>query len=166
MAKDGIWGSAIQLISELVTTTQSDFSWLTCGLPTPSAHRCEHRKRCFRGIKPWRAQVCNHPYLLHHTRPEEEEECEVVGVSTKWQLLDRLVPRLAAARHRTLILTQSPKALDLVQVRRPLTERSTCLVVQSPAVSSLSVIVLWGMLRRCCLCGAAVWSTSAGCVCC
>lgn len=64
--------------------------------------------------------MCVHPYLLAHTRPEEEEDCEVVGVSTKWQLLDRLVPRLAAGRHRTLILSQSPKALDLVQVRRAL----------------------------------------------
>ena len=62
------------------------------------------------------AQVCNHPYLLHHTRPEEEEDCEVVGVSTKWQLLDRLVPLMAAARQRVLILSQSPKSLDLVEV--------------------------------------------------
>ncbi len=62
------------------------------------------------------AQVCNHPYLLHHTRPEEEEDCEVVGVSTKWQLLDRLVPRLHARSHRIVLLSQSPKALDLVQV--------------------------------------------------
>lgn len=65
-------------------------------------------------------QVCNHPYLLHHTRPEEEEECEVVGVSTKWQLLDRLVPRLHQRSHRILLLSQSPKALDLVQVLFPL----------------------------------------------
>ncbi len=64
------------------------------------------------------AQVCTHPYLLHHTRAEEEEECEVVGVSTKWQLLDRLVPLMRAQRQRALILSQSPKALDLVEVRR------------------------------------------------
>ena len=63
------------------------------------------------------AQVCNHPYLLHHTRPEEEDECEVVGVATKWQLLDRLVPKLAAGAQRTLILSQTAKSLDLVQVR-------------------------------------------------
>ena len=62
--------------------------------------------------------MCTHPYLLHHTRPEEEEECEVVGVSTKWQLLDRLVPLMRAQRQRALILSQSPKALDLVEVRR------------------------------------------------
>ena len=62
-------------------------------------------------------QVCTHPYLLHHTRPEEEDECEVVGVSTKWQLMDRLIPLMRAARQRILILSQSPKSLDLVEVR-------------------------------------------------
>ncbi len=61
-------------------------------------------------------QVCNHPYLLHHTRPEDEEDCEVVGVSTKWQLMDRLVPLMRAAQQRVLILSQSPKSLDLVEV--------------------------------------------------
>ena len=74
------------------------------------------------------AQVCTHPYLLHHTRPEEEEECEVVGVSTKWQLLDRLVPLMRAQRQRALILSQSPKALDLVEVgcTRPFSDHISC----------------------------------------
>lgn len=60
--------------------------------------------------------MCNHPYLLPRTRPEDEEECEVVGVSTKWQLMDRLLPLMRAARQRILILSQSPKSLDLVEV--------------------------------------------------
>lgn len=62
------------------------------------------------------SQVCNHPYLLHHTRPEDEEDCEVVGVSTKWQLMDRLVPMMHKAKQRILLLSQSPKSLDLVEV--------------------------------------------------
>ena len=80
------------------------------------------QRTCFHGISALSgdflrpAQVCNHPYLLHHTRPEEEEECEVVGVSTKWQLMDRLVPLMKEAKQRTLILSQSPKSLDLVEV--------------------------------------------------
>ncbi len=40
----------------------------------------------------------------------------MVGVATKWQLLDRLVPKLAAGQRRTLILSQTAKSLDLVQV--------------------------------------------------
>ena len=46
----------------------------------------------------------------------------MVGVSTKWQLLDRLVPLMHAQRQRALILSQSPKSLDLVEVQctRPL----------------------------------------------
>ena len=40
----------------------------------------------------------------------------MVGVSTKWQLMDRLVPLMKEAKQRTLILSQSPKSLDLVEV--------------------------------------------------
>ncbi len=40
----------------------------------------------------------------------------MVGVSTKWQLMDRLVPLMRAAQQRILILSQSPKSLDLVEV--------------------------------------------------
>ena len=69
-------------------------------------------------------QVCNHPYLLHHTRPEDEEDCEVVGVSTKWQLMDRLVPMMHEAKQRILLLSQSPKSLDLVEVPNQFTLKS------------------------------------------
>ena len=41
----------------------------------------------------------------------------MVGVSTKWQIMDRLVPLMRAAEQRVLVLSQSPKSLDLVEVR-------------------------------------------------
>ena len=43
-----------------------------------------------------------------------------MGVSTKWQLMDRLVPMMHEAKQRILLLSQSPKSLDLVEVSNAL----------------------------------------------
>ena len=57
-------------------------------------------------------QICNHPYLLASEWRADER---LVRASGKFEVLHRLLPRLVAAGHRTLIFSQMTSLMDLLE---------------------------------------------------
>ncbi|KAF0927968.1 hypothetical protein E2562_037062 [Oryza meyeriana var. granulata] len=60
-------------------------------------------------------KCCNHPYLFveHYNMYQREE---IVRASGKFELLDRLLPKLQRAGHRVLLFSQMTKLLDILEV--------------------------------------------------
>ncbi|XP_062230731.1 probable ATP-dependent DNA helicase CHR719 [Phragmites australis] len=60
-------------------------------------------------------KCCNHPYLFveHYNMYQREE---IVRASGKFELLDRLLPKLHRADHRVLLFSQMTKLLDILEV--------------------------------------------------
>ncbi|KAL6607852.1 hypothetical protein ACP70R_040915 [Stipagrostis hirtigluma subsp. patula] len=60
-------------------------------------------------------KCCNHPYLFveHYNMYQREE---IVRASGKFELLDRLLPKLQRAGHRVLLFSQMTKLLDVLEV--------------------------------------------------
>lgn len=58
-------------------------------------------------------KICNHPYLFQDYYAESEE---LMRSSGKFELLDRLVPKLIKAGHRMLIFTQMTQIIELLEV--------------------------------------------------
>ena len=60
-------------------------------------------------------KVCNHPYLFFDEIEYVPEDArEIIRASGKFELLDRILPKLKKAGHRCLIFSQMTKALDLL----------------------------------------------------
>ncbi|EKX55328.1 hypothetical protein GUITHDRAFT_62679 [Guillardia theta CCMP2712] len=58
-------------------------------------------------------QVCNHPYLLDEQWDLGEEN--IVRVCGKFDVLDRILPKLKAAGHRVLIYSQMVRLLEILE---------------------------------------------------
>ncbi|KAL6840993.1 hypothetical protein ACP4OV_029253 [Aristida adscensionis] len=60
-------------------------------------------------------KCCNHPYLFveHYNMYQREE---IVRASGKFELLDRLLPKLHRAGHRVLLFSQMTRLLDVLEV--------------------------------------------------
>ena len=58
-------------------------------------------------------KCCNHPYLLNQL--DHLEAAQVIRSSGKFELLDRMLPKLRATGHKVLIFTQMTKVLDIMQ---------------------------------------------------
>ncbi|EEE62302.1 hypothetical protein OsJ_17090 [Oryza sativa Japonica Group] len=60
-------------------------------------------------------KCCNHPYLFveHYNMYQRQE---IVRSSGKFELLDRLLPKLQRAGHRVLLFSQMTKLLDILEV--------------------------------------------------
>ena len=61
-------------------------------------------------------KICNHPYLFmnYHdliTRPSDE----IYRIAGKFELLDRILPKLISTKHRILIFSQMTQLMDIMQ---------------------------------------------------
>lgn len=57
-------------------------------------------------------KVCNHPYLFEDSYLENENTMRVSG---KFELLDRIIPKLIKTGHRMLIFTQMTQLIDILE---------------------------------------------------
>ena len=57
-------------------------------------------------------KICNHPYLFLNESVALDEK--VVSASGKFELLDRMLPKLIATGHKTLIFSQMVQLLDVL----------------------------------------------------
>jgi SNF2 family DNA or RNA helicase len=60
-------------------------------------------------------KVCNHPYL-HLNDWSDFTERDIVRVSGKFELLDKMFPKLKKTGHRILIFSQMTQLLDILQI--------------------------------------------------
>lgn len=61
-------------------------------------------------------QVCNHPYLLDDEKYQVDLGPEnIVRTCGKFDVLDRILPKLKAAGHRVLVYSQMVKLLEILQ---------------------------------------------------
>ncbi|KAK1418306.1 hypothetical protein QVD17_27449 [Tagetes erecta] len=60
-------------------------------------------------------KCCNHPYLFTGDRNIWNKE-EIVRASGKFELLDRLLPKLHRAGHRVLLFSQMTRLMDILEV--------------------------------------------------
>lgn len=58
-------------------------------------------------------KICNHPYLFTENGNGGEE---LIMCSGKFELLDRIIPKLIKTNHRMLIFTQMTKVIDFLQL--------------------------------------------------
>merc|ERR1712091_220586 len=61
-------------------------------------------------------KVCIHPYLfLQDSIYEPEDPTELIRASGKFELLDRILPKLKASGHRVLLFSQMTRAMDIIE---------------------------------------------------
>eukprot|EP00850_Spirogloea_muscicola_P024018 SM000424S15771 [mRNA] locus=s424:17992:24037:+ [translate_table: standard] len=61
-------------------------------------------------------KVCNHPYLfLEGGYYEPEDKQDMVRASGKFELLDRLLPKLQQSGHRVLLFSQMTRLIDILE---------------------------------------------------
>eukprot|EP00898_Chlorokybus_atmophyticus_P006098 jgi/Chlat1/648/Chrsp103S00966 len=61
-------------------------------------------------------KCCNHPYLfLTHVNYVPARDDEIFRSSGKFELLDRMLPKLRAAGHRVLLFSQMTRAMDILE---------------------------------------------------
>ncbi|UZJ54341.1 hypothetical protein CBS101457_003661 [Exobasidium rhododendri] len=64
-------------------------------------------------------KICNHPYVFEQVEmainPTKETGLDLYRVSGKFELLDRLLPKLKATRHRVLIFFQMTAIMDIME---------------------------------------------------
>lgn len=69
-------------------------------------------------------KVCNHPYLFEHIEESMEnhfslnnlnQELQISRVAGKFELLDRILPKLKSSGHRVLIFTQMTSVLTILE---------------------------------------------------
>ena len=58
-------------------------------------------------------QVCNHPYLF--SKEGYHINDDIIRSSGKFELLDRILPKLKAAGHRVLMFTQMVKMMPILE---------------------------------------------------
>ncbi|WCJ23714.1 Homeotic gene regulator [Euphorbia peplus] len=59
-------------------------------------------------------KCCNHPYLFMAKHTWQEED--IMRASGKFELLDRLLPKLQATGHRVLFFSQMTKLMDILEI--------------------------------------------------
>mmetsp|Transcript_11159 Transcript_11159/g.46590 ORF Transcript_11159/g.46590 Transcript_11159/m.46590 type:complete len:871 (+) Transcript_11159:132-2744(+) len=77
----------------------------------------EEKTRSFNNVVMQLKKICNHPYLFYDyhiidTLPDDF----LVRTSGKFELLDRILPKLLRTGHKTLIFSQMTHALDILEV--------------------------------------------------
>ncbi len=64
-------------------------------------------------------KVCNHPYLFYDDVGQDwssqAKTEEIVRSSGKFELLDRLLPKLQRTKHRVLLFSQMTRLLDVLE---------------------------------------------------
>lgn len=60
-------------------------------------------------------KCCNHPYILPHAEPENAPRDSIIDTSGKMQMLEKLLAKLFAGRHRVLIFSSFLGMLDLLE---------------------------------------------------
>ncbi|KAF8725848.1 hypothetical protein HU200_020409 [Digitaria exilis] len=73
------------------------------------------RSKALQNLSMQLRKCCNHPYLFveHYNMYQREE---IVRASGKFELLDRLLPKLQRAGHRVLLFSQMTKLLDVLEI--------------------------------------------------
>uniref|UniRef100_A0A0E0KYD8 DNA helicase n=1 Tax=Oryza punctata TaxID=4537 RepID=A0A0E0KYD8_ORYPU len=73
------------------------------------------RSKALQNLSMQLRKCCNHPYLFveHYNMYQRQE---IVRASGKFELLDRLLPKLQRAGHRVLLFSQMTKLLDILEV--------------------------------------------------
>ncbi|XP_031121330.1 probable ATP-dependent DNA helicase CHR12 [Ipomoea triloba] len=66
-------------------------------------------------------KCCNHPYLFVNQYNMWQKE-EIVRASGKFELLDRLLPKLRKAGHRVLLFSQMTRLMDILEIYLQLNE--------------------------------------------
>ncbi|CAN8244108.1 unnamed protein product [Cochlearia groenlandica] len=61
-------------------------------------------------------KCCNHPYLFIGGDYDMWKKPEIVRASGKFELLDRLLPKLKRAGHRILLFSQMTRLIDLLEI--------------------------------------------------
>ncbi|ESQ41939.1 hypothetical protein EUTSA_v10015665mg, partial [Eutrema salsugineum] len=61
-------------------------------------------------------KCCNHPYLFVGGDYDMWKKPEIVRASGKFELLDRLLPKLKRAGHRILLFSQMTRLIDLLEI--------------------------------------------------
>ena len=62
-------------------------------------------------------KICNHPYLFDGHEPIGEEVSDhIFNVSGKFELLDRMLPKLLATGHKVLIFSQFTQCIDIMKL--------------------------------------------------
>ena len=61
-------------------------------------------------------KICNHPYLFLNEDHYEKVTDEIFRSSGKFELLDRILPKLISTKHRVLIFSQMTHLMDVLQV--------------------------------------------------
>ncbi|XP_020216057.1 probable ATP-dependent DNA helicase CHR12 isoform X1 [Cajanus cajan] len=61
-------------------------------------------------------KCCNHPYLFVGDYDIYKHKEEIVSASGKFELLDRLLPKLRRAGHRVLLFSQMTRLMDILEV--------------------------------------------------
>ena len=61
-------------------------------------------------------KCCNHPYLFVGADYNMCKKPEIVRASGKFELLDRLLPKLKKAGHRILLFSQMTRLIDLLEI--------------------------------------------------
>ncbi|XP_058763743.1 probable ATP-dependent DNA helicase CHR12 [Vicia villosa] len=61
-------------------------------------------------------KCCNHPYLFVGNYDIYNRKEEIVRASGKFELLDRLLPKLRRAGHRVLLFSQMTRLMDILEV--------------------------------------------------
>lgn len=62
-------------------------------------------------------KICNHPYLFEGHEPIGQDVSQhIVAVSGKFELLDRMLPKLVATGHKVLIFSQFTSILDKMKL--------------------------------------------------
>ncbi|CAA7061967.1 unnamed protein product [Microthlaspi erraticum] len=67
-------------------------------------------------------KCCNHPYLFVGRDYDMWKQPEIVRASGKFELLDRLLPKLRKAGHRILLFSQMTRLIDLLEIYLTLNE--------------------------------------------
>ncbi|KAH1156879.1 hypothetical protein GYH30_029611 [Glycine max] len=61
-------------------------------------------------------KCCNHPYLFVGDYDIHKHKEEIVRASGKFELLDRLLPKLRRAGHRVLLFSQMTRLMDILEI--------------------------------------------------
>jgi ATP-dependent helicase STH1/SNF2 len=60
-------------------------------------------------------KICNHPYLFLNETEDLAEDL-IWRVSGKFELIDRILPKLKATNHRVLIFTQMTHLMNIMEI--------------------------------------------------
>ncbi len=61
-------------------------------------------------------KICNHPYLFLNPEEYEKVDDNIFRSSGKFELLDRILPKLIRARHRILMFCQMTNLMNIMQL--------------------------------------------------